>query len=502
MKKIILIILCIASCLLVSCDTKSEVTSIDFGSAEFEEPFRGLLASHPSWLVATLDWPILRSLKSDTIVLSKSVKLEFNEDAVRSNSSAYIVFGNKNGNREHHAYQFFCNDELVGADGYRVQATTEPQELSIKVKIHPAIGDSTELGYLSIYGNEIDEVNSIVLTEEGWQRIAQWSFTQEIGLPWLIWLIWLLLLLIAVAIIVLVIYLLIQYVIIPLGAFLSNVSLPTISMPTFAWPTLNFRRKQKSSHKQKRKVDTTEQKQNNEQENEELDPYIQEALRLESMLRSTEYGIASKNDILEQLREHLAKTFYTDRELNERCYQALQQNTQKALDKFNSFVGETPKNGTWTGERGQSLFKLSQLNIHYAKCKSLGFIACKYTSFEPDFTPVTWPKSVVDISDLYAIYSCAELEKRGGTKSSFQYRAQMRIAKRIDPELREWWKKNQKQEEYDQEAAFWAWRNANDLLPHEDANCRTLRLVKRSAHMAFTHAGGIAHAKVIKDYFM
>lgn len=502
MKKIILIILCIASCLLVSCDTKSELTSIDFGSAEFEEPFRGLLASHPSWLVATLDWPILRSLKSDTIVLSKSVKLEFNEDAVRSNSSAYIVFGNKNGNREHHAYQFFCNDELVGADGYRVQATTEPQELSIKVKIHPAIGDSTELGYLSIYGNEIDEVNSIALTEEGWQRIAQWSFTQEIGLPWLIWLIWLLLLLIAVAIIVLVIYLLIQYVIIPLGAFLSNVSLPTISMPTFAWPTLNFRRKQKSSHKQKRKVDTTEQKQNNEQENEELDPYIQEALRLESMLRSTEYGIASKNDILEQLREHLAKTFYTDRELNERCYQALQQNTQKALDKFNSFVGETPKNGTWTGERGQSLFKLSQLNIHYAKCKSLGFIACKYTSFEPDFTLVTWPKSVVDISDLYAIYSCAELEKRGGTKSSFQYRAQMRIAKRIDPELREWWKKNRKQEEYDQEAAFWAWRNANDLLPHEDANCRTLRLVKRSAHMAFTHAGGIAHAKVIKDYFM
>lgn len=502
MKKIILIILCIASCLLVSCDTKSELTSIDFGSAEFEEPFRGLLASHPSWLVATLDWPILRSLKSDTIVLSKSVKLEFNEDAVRSNSSAYIVFGNKNGNREHHAYQFFCNDELVGADGYRVQATTEPQELSIKVKIHPAIGDSTELGYLSIYGNEIDEVNSIALTEEGWQRIAQWSFTQEIGLPWLIWLIWLLLLLIAVAIIVLVIYLLIQYVIIPLGAFLSNVSLPTISMPTFAWPTLNFRRKQKSSHKQKRKVDTTEQKQNNEQENEELDPYIQEALRLESMLRSTEYGIASKNDILEQLREHLAKTFYTDRELNERCYQALQQNTQKALDKFNSFVGETPKNGTWTGERGQSLFKLSQLNIHYAKCKSLGFIACKYTSFEPDFTPITWPKSVVDISDLYAIYSCAELEKRGGTKSSFQYRAQMRIAKRIDPELREWWKKNRKQEEYDQEVAFWAWRNANDLLPHEDANCRTLRLVKRSAHMAFTHAGGIAHAKVIKDYFM
>lgn len=502
MKKITLIILCIVSCLLVSCDTKSELTSIDFGSAEFEEPFRGLLASHPSWLVATLDWPILRSLKSDTIVLSKSVKLEFNEDAVRSNSSAYIVFGNKNGNREHHAYQFFCNDELVGADGYRVQATTEPQELSIKVKIHPAIGDSTELGYLSIYGNEIDEVNSIALTEEGWQRIAQWSFTQEIGLPWLIWLIWLLLLLIAVAIIVLVIYLLIQYVIIPLGAFLSNVSLPTISMPTFAWPTLNVRRKQKSSHKQKRKVDTTEQKQNNEQENEELDPYIQEALRFESMLRSTEYGIASKNDILEQLREHLAKTFYTDRELNERCYQTLQVNTQKALDKVNSFAGKTPRNGVWIGERGQSLFKLSQLSIHYATCSKIGFIACQYNSFEPDFSSITWSNSVVEISDLYAKFTCVQLKKRGGSKESFQYVAQMRMAEQLDAELRKWWQQNRGNESYNQHDAFWAWRDANDLVPHEDANCRTMRLIDRSAHKAFTHAGGVAHANIIKTYFM
>ena len=90
MKKITLIILCITS-LLMSCDTKTERTSIDFGSAEFEEPFRGILASHPAWLVATLEWPILRSLKSDTIVLSKSVELGFNEDAVRSNSSAYKI---------------------------------------------------------------------------------------------------------------------------------------------------------------------------------------------------------------------------------------------------------------------------------------------------------------------------------------------------------------------------------------------------------------------------
>ena len=504
MKKITLIILCIASCLLVSCDKKSELTSIDFGSAEFEEPFRGLFASHPAWLVATLDWPILRTLKSDTIVLSKSVELEFNEDAVRSNSSAYIVLGNKNGNREHHAYQFFCNDELVGEDGYRVQATTKPQQLSLKVKIHPSIGDSTEMGYLSIYGSEIDEVNSIALTEEGWQRIAQWSFTQEIGLPWLIWLIWLLLLLIAVAIIVLVIYLLIQYVIIPLGAFLSNISLPVFSMPTIAFPTLNISRRPKRKKKPIGKYDAVEQEEDDEQmqENEELDPYIEEALRLQSMLREMSYGIAHKNEILNQLREHLAKTFYTDPELNERCYQALEKNTQQALDNFNSFVGKTPRNGVWIGERGQSLFKLSQLSIHYATCSKIGFIACQYNSFEPDFSSITWPNSVVDISDLYAKFTCAQLKKRGGSMDSFQYVAQMRMAEQLDAELRKWWQQNRGNEAYNQHAAFWAWRNANDLVPHEDANCRTMRLVDRSAHKAFTHAGGVAHANIIKTYFM
>lgn len=506
MKKITLIILCITS-LLMSCDTKTELTSIDFGSAEFEEPFRGILASHPAWLVATLEWPILRSLKSDTIVLSKSVELGFNEDAVRSNSSVNIVFGNKNDNRKSDTYQFFCNDELVGVDGYRVQATTEPQQLSLKVKIHPSIGDSTEMGYLSIYGSEIDEVNSMPLTEEGWQRIAQWSFTQELGLPWLIWLIWLLLLLIAVAVAVVVVYLLIQYVIIPLGGCLSSISLPTISMPDIGCPTINIRKRQKNYPKQKRKVDTKEQQQNKKQEKEqqvddELHQYIQEALRLESILHDITCGITDKNDILEQLRKHLAKTFYTDRELNERCYHALQGNTQKALDKLNSFAGKTPSNGIWVGERGQSLFKLSQLSIHYATCNKIGFIACQYNSFEPDFSSITWPHSVVDISDLYAEYTCAQLKKRGGSRDSFQYKAQMRMAEQLDAELRKWWQQNRGNEAYNQHDAFWAWRDTNDLVPHEDANCRTMRLVDRSAHKAFTHAGGVSHAYIIKTYFM
>lgn len=46
-----------------------------------------------------------------------------------------------------------------------------------------------------------------------------------------------------------------------------------------------------------------------------------------------------------------------------------------------------------------------------------------------------------------------------------------------------------------------AWRNEHDLVPHEDTNCRTIRLVYRPAHEAFDHRRGIANAKNIKKHF-
>lgn len=207
MKRSIIFIVCILS-LLTSCQKKEQLTSVDFGSGEFEEPFRGLLASHPSWLVATLDWPILRSLKSDTVILSKTIEIGFNEDAIRSNSSAKIFFVDENGYSSN-KYQVFCNQEPIGLDGYEIKASAEPQQLTLSIEIDPSIGDSTSIGYISIIGNEIDEVNTIPLTEEGSQNIAKWSFNHEIGWPMLIWIIWFLLFLLALAIVVGIIYLII-----------------------------------------------------------------------------------------------------------------------------------------------------------------------------------------------------------------------------------------------------------------------------------------------------
>ena len=207
MKRYLIIVFCTIG-LLTSCQKQERLTTIDFGAAGYEEPFRGLLASHPSWLVATLDWPVLRSLKPDTAVLYKTIEIGFNEDAIRSNSSARMFVVDEYGYTSN-KYQVFCNHEPIGLDGYEIKASSEPQRLMLSVKIDPSIGDSTATGYISIIGNEIDEVNTIPLTEEGSQNIAQWSFSHELDWPLLIWIIWFLLFLLTLAIIVGIIYLII-----------------------------------------------------------------------------------------------------------------------------------------------------------------------------------------------------------------------------------------------------------------------------------------------------
>ena len=54
----------------------------------------------------------------------------------------------------------------------------------------------------------------------------------------------------------------------------------------------------------------------------------------------------------------------------------------------------------------------------------------------------------------------------------------------------------------EREADFWQWRDTLDLVPHEDTDRRTMRLVYRPAHTAFKHRGGVANAVNIKTQFV
>ncbi len=206
----------------VSCKKEEPtIISVDFGEGKYKEPFRGFLSSHPQWLVATLDWPVLRSLRPDTLVLTKTIELEFNEDAVRSNSEAFIQFVDDSCNRLE-GVKVFCNDLPIGKEGFRIKASLKPQQVKISYKIDPLKKTCTETGLFIVSGVELDEVNKVKLYSEAPQSVADWTFSQNIGCPWLLWLVWLIIALIIIAIIVLIIVFLVKGIV----AIIKNVSMP------------------------------------------------------------------------------------------------------------------------------------------------------------------------------------------------------------------------------------------------------------------------------------
>lgn len=198
-----------------------------------------------------------------------------------------------------------------------------------------------------------------------------------------------------------------------------------------------------------------------------------------------------------------------DKNANKNVWSSLRKKTQRALDELNIKVwGPTPaagKNGRWESTARGHKFVLYTNNPYYSECKQLGFTSCNY-GFDgnPDFDDVTYPNTVVNIEELYDEYSISELKKRGGGSSfsgSLQDVVQDRIANRNIMEIENYWDENHPDRQFDLYKAYYEWRDSLDLVPHEDGNCKTLRLVKRPAHKAFTHSGGIARACIIKKYF-
>lgn len=206
--------------------------------------------------------------------------------------------------------------------------------------------------------------------------------------------------------------------------------------------------------------------------------------------------VADKHDILERMRFEFDRLYREDRAVYNECREALQPNTWEALEELWTFWNRLPKNDVdWEGPN-QLTCVLRPSHPGYAECTKIGFTKCQYDEIEgPDFSEVTFRDSVVDISDLYDSLTTKKIEKRGGSANSLQEIAQMRMAERLKPVIEEWARENNR------EPDFWAWRDAHDLLPHEDPNCRTMRLVSRPVHGAFLHRGGVANAKTIKRHF-
>ncbi|MCH5229589.1 MAG: hypothetical protein J1F12_06300 [Muribaculaceae bacterium] len=206
--------------------------------------------------------------------------------------------------------------------------------------------------------------------------------------------------------------------------------------------------------------------------------------------------VADKYDLLEKIRLELDRLYRKDRSKYDELEKALKPNTWEALEDNWTLWNPVPKShAEWIGP-GEMICRLKPTHSNYKECVRLGFTQCEYDEHgSPDFSKVTFPGSVVDISDLYDSLSSQNIQKRGGSPNSLQEIAQMRMVPNLKKVIQKWAK------ESGNTVDFWEWRNALNLVPHEDTNCRTMRLVYRPIHETFKHRGGVANSINIKNHF-
>ena len=206
--------------------------------------------------------------------------------------------------------------------------------------------------------------------------------------------------------------------------------------------------------------------------------------------------VSDKYDMLERMRLEFDRMYKKDRTSYNECRNALKANTWDALEELWTLWNPAPKTHVEWVDPNQFTCALKPSHPRYAECAEMGFIKCRYDEHGgPDFSKITYPDSIVDVSDLYDALSTDAIHKRGGSSDSLQEIAQMRMAENLKPAIEKWACENNR------EPDFWAWRDAHDLVPHEDTNCRTMRLVCRAAHDTFKHRGGVANAVTVKTHF-
>ncbi len=148
--------------------------------------------------------------------------------------------------------------------------------------------------------------------------------------------------------------------------------------------------------------------------------------------------VCDKNAILEAMRLEIDRLYREDRQTYDKVRAALNDNTWEALEENWKLWDPVPKRHVvWEGPNDCTC-RLLPSHPNYAECAECGFNVCQYDLHgSPNFNAVTFPGSIVDISDLYDELSCDNIEKRGGVANSLQELAQTRIAKKLQPIIKE-----------------------------------------------------------------
>ena len=475
--------------------------NVNFGEVSFKEPLVWIFKKYGIFR-KSLEYLPYSWTVPDTTAISSSIRLTPNKDAVRSGASVKLVLKDQNGRRLTQEDGFFCSCGEI-SDGVTL--------FNLYYKVIPARRDITYKGGIFAETVAVDAIDDHSINSDC-EKIADWQMSQVIKPNIWAWLLWGLSLILIIALIVLIIRLSFKMLIPPftrLAVLLERLWAAIIAL----FPPIRLSGKpNKSSLAVAKKQDI--------ENNDEMDGIncIKEALNLEKKLYQS-HSIVEKYDCLESLRLLIDSYYAEGRDGQhfwhkcescnftlsdycryDKCKSSLNSNTWDALEEARKPV--LPKtNGVWN--KDNDTFELSEENTYYSECKAKNFIRCRYDRHgSPDFDAVTHKNSIVEISDLYERYTIEQLDDRGKGKKSLQYVAQTeRMAPKLSTEIREWWKLNRGDAEFILEDAFWEWRDALNLVPHEDTNCRTMRLVYRPAHKAFKHRGGISNAINIKKHF-
>lgn len=442
-----------------------QITEFDFGDGTYRpNPFRFLDNLPPfSWM------GMPDSVKKET-----NIEISFNEDAVRSHAKAQLIFVDQNGNKIN-GIKF----GKTGSDKFDIVARSKVDTIPVLITVDPIVGDSILHGTIIAIGNELDQVNDTILTSHPTQ-VASWSLTHKKGINWWRWLILICVIVVILAAIAGILYLIFKLSIIVISVIQSVKFIP------FASKTSNRGIDNINNKTNKRKKKSKKDKKNRK---------VEKLLRLEKKLYSN-LKLCEKYDVLEEMRLILDTIYQEDLEIYNLARQELKENTWDALEESWTLWNPVPSSHVeWTGP-GKRICNLKATHKTFEECSKYDFTQCKYDEHgSPDFSKVTFPGTVVDISDLYDSLSVSDIKKRGGSSYSLQEVAQMRMAEKLRPVIEKWAKEN------NQDADFWKWRDAHDLVPHEDTNCRTMRLVYRTPHTVFKHRGGVANAINIKSHF-
>lgn len=164
MNRLFLSLLSIVFLVLSSCKEKEEYTgpTTDFGTSEY----------YPAFLFS----------KSDTLRLSKKLKYDFNDYAVKKGSSIRLKLVNTAQKAiSDNNIRFYVNGKLI--DNNEFNLTSEKSKkgtLNIGLQLLPGYPEGYTSGFLSISNHSLDVVNNSDLNTSKEKRLFKWEATHKI----------------------------------------------------------------------------------------------------------------------------------------------------------------------------------------------------------------------------------------------------------------------------------------------------------------------------------